>query len=293
MSETVTPVVAAGCLLGEGPVWDAAHGCLWFTDIKGQRLHRFDPATGAHEVVAAPGPIGWVLPCVGDRLMAGIGGELHLFTPAEGAFELLGEVFGEPAGNRLNDACSDRRGGVFFGSMHDAETDSSGQFYRFDRGAITRCGLADVCITNGPAVSPDGSRVYFTDTLGQTIHVAEVSPDGGVGPARLFVDVGAHFPDAYPDGPVCDAEGGLWSGLWNGWGVAHFSPDGDLVEVVRLPVANVTKVAFGGPDLRRVFVTTARKGLDEAALAAQPHAGDLFAFDGAVAGCPAGMVELI
>jgi sugar lactone lactonase YvrE len=96
------------------------------------------------------------------------------------------------------------------------------------------------------------------------------------GETRLFVDTAARFPDAWPDGPVVDSEGCVWTGLWNGWGVARFSPTGDLLAKVDIPAANVTKVAFGGADLKTVYVTTARKGLSDEDLAKQPQAGNLF-----------------
>jgi sugar lactone lactonase YvrE len=275
----VEHALALGCTLGEGPVWDAARQCLWFTDIKQRRIHRFDPVNGRHQSFPVHEQVGWVLPAGGGELLAGMKDGLHLFDPATGHSRHVAHVPGEPAGNRLNDACTDSRGRVWFGSMDDDETATSGRFYRAQGGRIVPQGPDRVCITNGPAIAPDDSRLYFTDTLARAIMVADVDADGAVGPARAFADVARDFPDAYPDGPVCDAQGCVWTGLWNGWGVARYSPEGELLEKVEVPAANVTKLAFGGPDMTRAFVTTARKGLDAAALAAQPLAGDLFAFD--------------
>jgi sugar lactone lactonase YvrE len=90
----------------------------------------------------------------------------------------------------------------------------------------------------------------------------------------------------YPDGPVVDAEGCLWTGLYAGWSVRRYDTAGKLIKTVRLPTANVTKMCFGGPDLATAYATTAWKGLDDAARAAQPEAGNLFAFDPGVAGLP-------
>ncbi|MBC2667577.1 SMP-30/gluconolactonase/LRE family protein [Novosphingobium piscinae] len=280
----VERALALACTLGEGPVWDPERACLWFTDIKQHTIHRFDPATGEHRRHVVPDQVGWVLPARDGGLLAGLKDGVHRFDPATGLCANRVPIPGEPAGNRLNDACVDRRGRVYFGSMDDAESAPSGRFYRAAGAAIAPFGPADLCITNGPAIAPDDSRIYFTDTLGKTILVADLALDGSPGPARLFVDVALDFPEAYPDGPVCDAEGCVWTGLWNGWGVARYSPAGELLERVNLPVANVTKLAFGGPDLTRAYVTTARKGLDAAALAAQPAAGDLFAFTVSVPG---------
>lgn len=285
-------VLAAGCTLGEGPVWDAARECLWFTDIKAQRVHSFDPASGKHESFPVPAQVGWVLPAEGGDLLAGLQNGLHFFNTVTGQCRFITPIPGEPEGNRLNDACVDSRGRVYFGSMDDGEEASSGKFYRAFQGEIVPFGPDGICITNGPAVAPGDTRIFFTDTLGKTIRVADFMDDGSLGEVKLFADVGRDFPDAYADGPVCDAEGCVWTGLWNGWGVARYSPEGALLEKVELPVANVTKIAFGGPELKRVFVTTARKGLDAAALAAQPHAGDLFAFDVAVPGLAVALAEV-
>lgn len=289
---TVEHVLNAGCELGEGPVWDAARQCLWFVDIKRRSIHSFEPAADLHEVFGVHDQVGWVLPAQGGKLLAGLRDGLHLFDPANGTCRAVATVPGEPAGNRLNDACVDRQGRVWFGSMDDAETQASGRFYRAHRNSVEPQGPDAICITNGPAVSPGGDRIYFTDTLAQAIHVAPLDADGTVGAAELFVSTARDFPDAWADGPVVDAEGCVWTGLWNGWGVARYSPQGELLEKVDLPVANVTKLAFGGPDLTRVFVTTARKGLDAAALAAQPQAGDVFAFDVSVPGFAAALAEV-
>ena len=128
----------------------------------------------------------------------------------------------------------------------------------------------------------DGRTLYHTDTLGKLIWRVAINDDGSLGtPARhIVIEDGA----GYPDGSVIDAEGCLWVGLFGGWGVRRYDPAGALLQTVDLPVANVTKIAFGGPDLRTAYATTARKGLDATELAAQPLAGNLFAFEPGVAG---------
>lgn len=292
VTATVKRVLELGCTLGEGPVWDAARECLWFVDIKARRIHNFEPTTGRHESFAVHEQVGWVVPAAGGKLLAGMKDGLHLFDPALGTAVHVSDVPGEPEGNRLNDACVDLKGRVWFGSMDDGEDANSGRFYRAFGREVVPQGPDGICITNGPAISPDGTRLYFTDTLARTILEADLDENGCVGTPRVFAQVFDDFPDAYADGPVCDAQGCVWTGLWNGWGVARYSPEGKLLEKVDLPVANVTKVAFGGTDLKTAFVTTARKGLDDAALAAQPMAGDLFAFDVDVPGFVAALAEV-
>jgi len=282
----------AGATLGEGPVWDEARQCLWFVDIKAPAIWRFDPVSGCARRIEAPDQAGWVLPTREGSLLIGLKSGLHLLDLESGGFANVAEVPGEPKHNRLNDACTDAAGRVWFGSMDDDENRETGRYYRFERGSIVVVGPRRMTITNGPAISGCGRHIYFADTLGKKIYCADLSEGGLPGEARLFVDIARDFADAYPDGPVVDAEGCVWTGLWNGWAVARYSPEGELLETVPMPVANITKIAFGGEDLRTVFVTTARKGLDEAALEAQPSAGGLFSFRSDVAGTATTPVEM-
>lgn len=279
----VSAVLAADCLLGEGVLWDASRAVVWFVDIKRRRLWHFDPATGSNRFADAPEQIGWAIPADNGLLLCGLKDGLYTFAPETDTFTKLCTVPGEPASNRLNDACTDPWGRVWFGSMDDAESAASGRFYVFDRGEIRPAGPAGVAITNGPAVNAAGDRIYFTDTIAQKIMVADLSP-AGVGEARLFADTAALFPAAYPDGPVVDAEDHVWTGLYHGSAVARFSPDGKLVAAVPMPARDITKLAFGGTDLKTGYVTSATKNMTQQDMAQMPQAGSLFAFDAPVAG---------
>ncbi|TCM20505.1 sugar lactone lactonase YvrE [Novosphingobium sp. PhB165] len=279
---TPESVLSVGATLGEGPVW--AGDRLWFVDIKAHRLYRHDPATGALDTWQAPDQIGWVLPAARGDMITGIKTGLHRFNPETGQFALLHNPEPTRPHNRLNDAATDPAGRIWLGSMDDAETEASGALYRLDKGHCTDSGLPKVVITNGPAISADGRTLWHTDTLGKTIWRVPVREDGTLGTPEHFVTIedGA----GWPDGSVIDAEGCFWTGLFGGWGVRRYDPSGKLIATVRFPVANVTKIAFGGPDLRTAYATTARKGLSAAELEAQPLAGNVFAFDPGVAGLP-------
>ena len=287
----VATLVDAGAKLGEGVVWDAARQVVWFVDIKRHLLWHFDPATGSNSAVEAPGQIGWALPAEDGSLLCGLQDGLYRFDPDGARFAFLSKVPGEPAGNRLNDACTDPWGRVWFGSMDDAEKDASGRFYVFDRGDIRAAGPAGISITNGPAVSGSGDRIYFTDTTAQKIMVADLGVDG-VGEARPFADTAAHFLDAYPDGPIVDAEDHVWTGLYLGGRVARFSPDGELVATVAMPARDITKMALGGPDLSTGYVTSATKNMTPDDMARHPQAGALFGFKAPVRGIAPTPVKL-
>ncbi|QFT78708.1 SMP-30/gluconolactonase/LRE family protein [Erythrobacter sp. THAF29] len=280
---SVRIAVTADAKLGEGVIWDSERALVWFVDIKRQRLWRLDPETGAHSNFEAPAPIGWAMPTLEGPLLCGLKDGLYLFDPDTSHFTWHAEVPGEPATNRLNDACTDRWGRVWFGSMDDAEEAASGRFYVYNRGEIRAAGPNGICITNGPAVNSASDRIFFTDTLAKTIWVADLAEDG-IGEPMLFADTSRHFPDAYPDGPVVDSQEHLWTGLYNGGCVARFSPDGELVATVKIPARDVTKLAFGGRNLGTAFVTTATKNMSAADMAELPQSGSLFAFESPVAG---------
>lgn len=274
---TVRTVWAGGALLGEGPVWDAARQLLWFVDIKQCRIHRLDPATGKADQWRTPSPVGWVFPSDDGGLIAGLKTGLARFDPDSGAIAMLAEVEPGLPGNRLNDATVGADGAIWFGTMDDAEFTTTGRVYRFANGAVRRLPIDPAVVVNGPALSPDGRTLYHVDSAARTIQAIDLAAEGTLGPPRVFARVAD--ADGYPDGPSVDAAGNIWVGLWQGWRARLYAPDGAILTEVRLPAANVTKVALGGPDLRTAYVTTARIGLDDATLAGQPDAGNLFAFD--------------
>lgn len=269
-----------GAILGEGPMWDGA--ALWFVDIKAHRVFRYDPSHDAVQHWDAPGEVGWVLPRAGGGMIAGVQSGVHGFDPVSGVFAPLLDPEPHLPGNRLNDATTDVHGRVWFGSMDNAEQVASGRLYRADPAGWHDSGLAPVTITNGPAIAPDGATLYHTDTLGRTVWRVALNDDGSLGAATPFCEIAEG--EGHPDGSTIDAEGCVWVALFGGWGVRRYDPAGALIATVRFPVANVTKIAFGGADLRTAYATTARKGLSAEALAVQPLAGDLFTFDPGVAG---------
>jgi len=291
MNLPVRQAVEAQARLGEGVVWDSARQVVWFVDIKRHLLWHHDPATGISSAAEAPGQIGWAFPTQDGSLLCGLQDGLYLFDPASQAFTFYAEVPGEPDTNRLNDACVDPQGRVWFGSMDDAEQEASGRFYVFDRGTIRATGPSGIAITNGPAIAGDGSRIYFTDTAAQKIFVADMVR-GEPGETRLFVDTSALFPDAYPDGPIVDAEGCVWTGMYLGGKVARFSIDGELIATVQMPARDVTKLALGGPNMATAFVTTATKNMTDEDMTRRPLSGSLFAFDAPVKGLPVSQVRL-
>ena len=274
-----------GATLGEGPIWIEREQALYFVDIKAPAIFRLDPNTGTLRSWKAPRQVGWILPAADGSLVVGMQGGLHRFDPATGTFDLIVEVEAGQPSNRLNDACTDPMGRIWFGSMDDSERERSGAYYVYHRGALRRADLPAVAITNGPAISTDGRILYHVDTLGGAIFATDIGEDGETSGTRLFAKIDPS--EGYQDGPTVDSEGHLWIGLFAGGEARRYAPDGQLAARVAFPVSNITKLAFGGPELRTAFATTARLHLKPDQLVDQPEAGDLFAFEAPAPGVAA------
>jgi xylono-1,5-lactonase len=283
--ECVWPVGAA---LGEGPVWSASERSVWFVDIKAPAIHRFHPDSGEQRTWPAPARVGFVLPTRKGWLIAGLKTGLHRFNPDTGNFTLLHVVEPHSPNNRLNDGFADSEGFLWFGSMDDNEEEPSGALYQLgDVGCVTRD--PGYIVTNGPAESPDGRILYHTDTLAGIIYAFDRARAGMLTNKRVFV----RLPQGggYPDGPRVDVEGCLWTGVFGGWGLQRYSPAGELLQTLRLPCSAVTKAAFGGDDLKTLYITTAHVALNAAERKQQPLAGGLFRARIDVPGLPQGIVS--
>lgn len=281
MKSTPDCVWAVAAELGEGPVWSTSAQCLWFVDIKGRLVHRYVPGQEGGRSFPMPDQPGFALPAVGGCLVVGMPGGLHRFDPQSGQLGQLAAIERDRPANRLNDAFVDSTGRLWFGSMDDGETLPNGALYSWRDRVLVRHD-DNICITNGPVVSPDGRTLYHTDTLAREVHAFGIGADGTLSRKRVFLRFDAGH--GWPDGSSIDAEGCLWVAFFGGWTVRRYAPDARLLATVRLPCANVTKLSFGGRDLRTAYVTTARKGLSAAELATQPLAGSLFAFTTPVPG---------
>jgi sugar lactone lactonase YvrE len=266
--------------LGEGPLWDAETRALYFVDIKGRHIHRY----GENRTRAswpAPQQPGCILPLAGGGFACALEDGLYRFSPDTGDFTLLRHVERDEPGNRFNDGYVDALGNLWFGSMDDGEQQPSGALYRLDgQGRLLRADTGYI-VSNGPAMSPDGRTLYHTDTLDKTVYCFDVLASGGVVGKRPFVTIAG---SGHPDGMAVDAAGNVWIALFGGGRVERYTPSGTLLGALPFPCSNITKLAFGGVDLRTVFVTTAWKGLAPEARAREPLAGALFALRSPVPG---------
>jgi D-xylonolactonase len=276
--------------LGEGPVWSSTESALWFVDVSGKRVHRYAPHSRNHRSWPAPEKCSFIVPIRGGGFLAGLKTGLHRFEPTQGTFTHFASVEPHLAANRLNDGAVDAQGMLWFGSMHDAETEASGSLFRLDRGGEVLKLDTGYIVTNGPAFSPCGKVFYHTDSPNRLVYAFDRSAAGELSNKRIFIAVEADA--GYPDGTTVDAEGCLWVALWRGWAARRYSPQGELLSTVRFPCANVTKLALGGEDFQTAYVTTASRGLTSAERETQPLAGDLFSFHAAVPGMQSTELDL-
>lgn len=282
-------IIPAANIVGESVLWNVQQQALWWTDIQGQRLHRYDWATQQLELFETPERIGSFGFVAGSttRLIAAFASGLALYNPQDR--ELLWQArpdAGKP-GLRFNDGRVDRAGRFWAGTMvEDADCSDRGSLYSLSGRGHARLQLhfSDVSIANGICFSPDGRLLYFADSPTHRIQVHALSePAGTLGPARAFAHTS---PQASPDGAAIDAEGYLWSAHWGGGCVVRYAPDGTVNRVIEVPASQPACVCFGGPHLDLLFVSTAREGLDPETLALQPHAGDVFVYRVGTRGLP-------
>lgn len=279
-----TAVVSAD-ILGETPLWCDRSRKLWWIDIDGRRHQSFDPATGAHHVASHDGQFlgSQALTTDGSHLLAQ---DLRLSHRVSG--EAPPAEFCEVErglDNRLNDGRVDARGRLWIGTMDNQLHRPNGALYRVTGGGeVTRL-FGDVIVTNGIAFSPDNRTFYFTDTRRYCTWMFDFDVDDGViRNRRLFADYSTS--QQRPDGACVDAAGGLWTAFFSGGRVVRYRPDGQIDTIVPMPVTNPTCLCFGGSDLRTLYVTTARKFLDQRQLSVEPQAGHVLAIHGVAQGLP-------
>lgn len=270
------------CALGEGPLWHPERGALFWFDILGQRLlavldgapreWRFDEPVSA---------AGWI--DRGSLLVASATGLQRLELDSDRR-EPVAALEADRPETRSNDGRADPRGGFWIGTMARDEGPGAGAIYRYRRGELRR--LYDgLSIPNAICFAPDGRYAYFTDTPRRI--VCRVALDGDGWPDAAPEDWLDLTGDGLnPDGAVTDAAGNLWLAQWGAGRVACHAPDGRFLRAVAMPAPQTTCPAFGGPGLSLLFCTSARKGLDAAALAATPLSGRTFAFAAGATGRP-------
>lgn len=277
----ITCDVKVRSLFGEAPVWSAPTATLYWIDCLKPMGHRYDPASGIDVELPLPGPR--LLQGLVERAQRGLvliaDDGVYAVDPEDCVPQLL-----TPQGG--NDGKCDRQGRLWFGSG-----DNGGVLFRLDPDLSLHAVDGGFQLPNGPAFTGDGRRMYLADTAIGVIYVYDFVPEtGDVKNRRVFARVPS--ADGAPDGMTVDADGYLWSALCDGGRLVRFAPDGRVDRVVRLPVAKTTSCCFGGPGLRRLYVTTASGEWDASRsieptptfAGPDPTPGGVFGFHPGVAG---------
>lgn len=272
--------------IGECPTWSAEEQALYWVDIPKGRLNRFTPETGANTVWSFWEPLGSFALCTDGTVLLALKSGLWRYDLETRQATPLARPEPHLPNNRLNDGRCDAQGRFWVGSMEDPVDPGrkQGTLYCFD--ADHRCMpmVHDLFVSNGLAFSPDGRTLYHSDSYAvvRTIWAWDLDPDdGAISNRRTFVDT--HGMPGRPDGGAVDADGCYWMAANDGWELVRFTPKGRIDRRIKLPIAKPSMMAFGGPKLDIIYVTSIRpsSGLEQ-----QPQAGSLFAIEAGVAGLP-------
>lgn len=284
MAITITPLDAPRCAGGENPMWDAERQVLHYIDNGGRKVHSFDPASGASRTLDMPGVITTLVLRRGGGAVVTLREGIFFLDLDTGKLDPI-HPLPDPPPHVYNDGKVDSAGRFVIGACtaNFAEPGPDGGLFRLDPDLVLHRLDGDIHFSNGPCWSPDGGTFYFSDSWRDTTYAYDYDVrTGSVSHRRPFVVTSAL--GGSPDGATVDAEGLYWTALFRGGKIAAWRPDGTLVREIAMPVRLVSSVAFGGPQLDRLFVTTiAHDVTAEAqgqASAPEDLAGCLFVIDG-------------
>ncbi|NND82326.1 MAG: SMP-30/gluconolactonase/LRE family protein [Gammaproteobacteria bacterium] len=273
--------------LGEGVFWDQRRQRIWWTDIVGQRLFRYDPIARQLEQWQTPHRLACFATVAGeDYLIAAFDRGFAYYRPETQRVHWLHQIETDNPGTRLNDGRCDRQGRFWAGSMvenDDIATDK-GQLYCLDRDLTVSAWVAGLSITNSLCWSPRGDRMYHCDTPRQRID--QYRFDTATGAPSEREDFCQTDAGCYPDGSTVAADGTVWNAQWGGQRVVRYSDAGDTLDTLTTPARQSSCVAFGGPDLNLLIITSAWQGMSEDQRGADPSAGNLFIYKTPFKGLP-------
>ncbi len=242
--------------IGENPLWHPGEKRLYWTDIPTGRLFRYDPATNETEQIYSGDPVGgFTFQAEGGLLLFMECGRIATWREGE-LTTLIDEIPAERE-SRFNDVIADPQGRVFAGSMPTST--GGGRLYRLDRDLSLIPLVENVNISNGLGFTRDHKQLYYTESDARKIHIFDYDEaTGEISNQRLWKDFSAEI--GVPDGMTVDSEGCIWSARWDGGAVFRYAPNGEQLERIGIPARKVTSVAFGGDDLRDLYITTALNG---------------------------------
>ena len=280
-------VLKSGAKLGEGSIWDSREKCLWWVDITEGLVHRFDPTTGENRTREVGQMVGTVVMRETGGLLVAIEKGIATLDFESGRLDMVAQPEADKPTNRFNDGKCDPAGRFWAGTLSLTGEEKAGRLYVYDASGRVRAMVSGVTTSNGIVWSHDRTTMYFIDT--PTFEVWAYDYDfetGEIANRRTVVEVSRDL--GFPDGMTIDAEGMLWIAHWGGWRVNRWDPGTGLrIDSVRIPAKCVTSCAFGGDDLKTLYVTTAGGTSGENDDPEDPNGGHLFAWESPVAGVEA------
>ena len=268
---------SAQATLGEGPLWDEREQKLWWIDVEEGLVFRYDPASNINERFVVGQRVGTVVLRDNGGVLLAVENGFASFDPQTETLEIISDPEADLPDNRFNDGKCDPAGRFWAGTMNlDPDNHTTGGLYSLDDQFIVTKHLFGVGVSNGIVWSGDAKTMYYVDSMSGAIEAFDyVDELGEISNRRSVYEVPKELGVA--DGMTIDCEDRLWVAFWGGWCVGCIDPKTrKMIQKVRLPVEQVTACALGGQDMRDLFITTARNGLDDSSLAEQPEAGDLF-----------------
>ena len=250
-----TPMALPAAELGESACWDPAAGDFYWIDSPAGLVHRLD-GSGEHASWDVGQPVGVVRPRAAGGLAVGAGDGFLALDPATGAVTRLATAEPDKPGNRMNDGACDRAGRFYAGTMAADESPGQGAMHRLDPDHSVTQLFTGVGISNGIGWDPDERLMYYVDSLAYRVDVFDYdAATGAISGRRALASLGKG--DVVPDGLAVDVDGGVWVAVWGGGIIQRYGAGGQRAGVVRLPAARVTSLAFGGPDLDQLYITSA------------------------------------
>ena len=271
--------------LGECPLWSISEQVLYWVDINAPSLNRFDPATGVNVAMPMPASIGSHALREGGGFVVALRSGIWL-AGADGRLERrVADAPYDPSQHRFNDGRCDPQGRFVVGTMNQARDGASAALYRLDTDFRLVRLFGDLTTSNGLAWSPDGRTMYHADTPTRMVRAYDYDTDSGTPTGgRTFAQWTGETDR--PDGGTTDSHGNYWTAFYRGGKLVQLSPQGATIAEYPIPAMCPTMCAFGGPDLRTLYVTTARQMRDEDELRRLPKSGGVFAMRVDIPGMP-------
>lgn len=262
--------------LGEGAIWNNKTGELMWINITGKILNFYNPTTGNNKELFTGQMIGTVVPAHSGDVLVALQNGIYSLNPETGSKKLIVNPENNKPNNRFNDGKCDPSGRFWVGTMSMQNEKEAGALYRFDPDSSIHKMIENVSISNGIVWSPDFTKMYYIDTPTQKVMVYNYNNEtGNISNPQVAIDVQEIM--GAPDGMTIDSEGNLWIALWGGAAVGCWNPEsGKLLRSIDVPAKNVTSCAFGGNDLKTLYITTARIATSNEELEKYPYAGGLF-----------------